>query len=78
LVLIKGSGGLRKLRFVIKNKGKSGGVRVIHFFHNYDMPVFLVAGFLKSDMENISKAACNEFKKLTDLIIKTYMRGRNG
>lgn len=29
--LIRGSGGLRKIRFAVKGKGKSGGVRVIYF-----------------------------------------------
>ena len=70
--IIQGSGGLRKLRFAIKNKGKSGGIRVIFFYHNDDMPVFLITAFLKSDMANISKASCNEFKKMTELIVKAY------
>lgn len=29
--IIKGSGGLRKIRWSISGKGKSGGVRVIYF-----------------------------------------------
>ncbi len=30
--LIKGSGGLRKIRVAAKGKGKSGGVRVIYYW----------------------------------------------
>jgi hypothetical protein len=41
------------------------------------MPVFLITAFLKSDMENITKAACNEFKKLTELIVKSYINRGN-
>ncbi len=29
--LIKGTGGLRKIRMAVGNKGKSGGTRVIYF-----------------------------------------------
>ena len=31
--LIKGSGGLRKIRWAIEGKGKQGGVRVIYCIH---------------------------------------------
>ena len=29
--LIQGTGGLRKLRFAVKGKGKSGGVRIVYY-----------------------------------------------
>jgi hypothetical protein len=32
--LIPGSGGIRKLRWRLEGRGKSGGARIIHFFHN--------------------------------------------
>lgn len=54
--IIKGGGRIRKLRFALgsNNKGKSGGIRIIYFFHNENMPVFLITGFIKSKVENIS------------------------
>jgi putative transcriptional regulator len=70
--LIQGSGGIRKIRFAARNKGKSGGIRVIYYYHNENMPVFLITAFLKNQMENISKATCNEFKKLTEQLKKLY------
>lgn len=74
-VIIKGTGGVRKLRFATSNnKGKSGGVRIIYFYHNDNMPIFLITAFLKSEMENISEAACNEFKALTQSLVKLYDR----
>ena len=30
--LIEGTGGVRKVRFAARGKGKSGGARVIHYF----------------------------------------------
>ena len=37
---IVGTGGVRKLRFAAKGKGKSGGVRVIYYFFNEHMPIY--------------------------------------
>ncbi len=33
-VLVQGTGGIRKLRWARRGRGKSGGVRVIYYFHN--------------------------------------------
>ncbi|MDN3030102.1 MAG: type II toxin-antitoxin system RelE/ParE family toxin [Candidatus Tisiphia sp.] len=71
--IIRGTGGIRKLRFALtNNKGKSGGMRIIYFYHNENMPVFLITGFIKSKMENISQDTCNELKNLSKTLIKLY------
>lgn len=73
-------GGIRKLRFALgsNNKGKSGGIRIIYFFHNENMPVFLITGFIKSKVENISQDSCNKLKILSEELIKLYIsRGKN-
>ena len=71
--IMRGTGGIRKLRFAISNnKGKSGGVRVIYFYHNDNMPVFLITGFIKSKMENITEGDCNKLRKLSEELIKLY------
>ena len=46
--LIPQTGGLRKLRWAAKGKGKRGGSRVIYYFHNRDFPLFLMAIFAKN------------------------------
>ena len=70
--LIQGTGGLRKLRWAAKGKGKSGGVRIIYYFYSDEIPLFLITGFAKSEMANISQAAKNEYKKLLPLIVQHY------
>ncbi|SMH38433.1 type II toxin-antitoxin system RelE/ParE family toxin [Mesorhizobium australicum] len=67
-VEIVGSGGLRKLRFAIGNKGKSGGARVIYFFYSVDAPIYLIACFAKNERENLSAADIRDFAKLTAAI----------
>lgn len=63
--LIRGTGGIRKLRFAIKGKGKSGGVRVIHFCLTHTGEVYLLDIYAKGDKENLSAA---EEKELATLV----------
>lgn len=74
--LIKGSNGLRKLRFAMDGKGKSGGVRVIYYFYNASMPLWLIDVYKKSKQENISQKQINEFSKLVDVLRNSG--GNNG
>ena len=52
-VLIKGTGGIRKLRWARSGQGKSGGVRVIYYFHSDMMPLYLLTIFGKNEKANI-------------------------
>lgn len=58
-VLIKGTGGIRKLRWARGGRGKSGGVRVIYYYHNQDIPLYLLAIFGKNEKSNITKQEKN-------------------
>lgn len=51
---IKGTGGLRKLRWGGKGKGKRGGLRVIYYFYNESAPVFLLTVYGKGEQENLT------------------------
>ena len=53
--LITGTGGVRKLRWSRDSSGKSGGVRIIYYYHNDAMPLYLLALFAKNEKDNISK-----------------------
>ncbi|BDU59858.1 hypothetical protein FLA4_02680 [Candidatus Rickettsia kotlanii] len=78
--IIKGTEGVRKLRFTLSsnNKGKSGRIRVIYFYYNENMSVFLITGFITSKTDNINHNSCNELKKLTEELVKLYVRrGKN-
>ena len=39
--LMEGTGGIRKLRWGRGNRGKSGGVRVIYYYHDERIPLYL-------------------------------------
>jgi mRNA-degrading endonuclease RelE of RelBE toxin-antitoxin system len=52
--LIPSTGGLHKLRWAGKGKGKSGGYRVIYYFFDIDVPIYLVAVYPKSQQVDLT------------------------
>ncbi len=70
--IMQGTGGIRKLRWSAHGKGKSGGVRVIYYYHHGSMPLFLLTIFGKSEKANISKSERNKLAKFTSLLVKNY------
>ena len=52
--VIPETGGLRKLRWASKGKGKRGGSRVIYYFHALDVPLFLMAIYGKNVRTDLS------------------------
>lgn len=75
--LIPGTGGVRKLRWGLEGRGKRGGARIIHFFHNPHLPLFLLTAFAKNERTDISGADRNSFRELTKLLVDTYGRRRS-
>jgi hypothetical protein len=71
-IVIEGTGGIRKLRWGRQSSGKSGGVRVIYYFHNEQMPLYLLTVFGKGEKANLSKAERNELAKLVRLLAQAW------
>ena len=71
--LIEGTGGIRKLRWGRGGRGKSGGVRVIYYYHSELMPLYLVTLFAKNEQDNLSKAERNELAKLVDILVAAWI-----
>lgn len=73
-VILQGTGGIRKLRWKRAGSGKSGGVRVIYYYYNERIPLFLLTVFSKSEKVNLSKRERNELAKLTRVLVESYGR----
>jgi hypothetical protein len=71
---IRGSGGVRKVRFAGRGKGKSGGYRVMTAYFGPNAPVYLLALLSKGERGNFSAAEIAGFKKLTDNIAQSWRR----
>jgi mRNA-degrading endonuclease RelE of RelBE toxin-antitoxin system len=52
-VIIPGSGGLRKLRWKTKGRGKRGGYRVIYYWRKQQYEIWLLTMYAKTEVENI-------------------------
>jgi mRNA-degrading endonuclease RelE of RelBE toxin-antitoxin system len=51
--VVRGSGGVRKVRWAVSGRGKSGGVRVIYYFKRQDDEIWLLTIYSKSEMDTI-------------------------
>lgn len=52
--LIKGGGGIRKMRFAAQGRGKSGGVRVIYYWIKDNHQIYMLVMYPKSKKDNLS------------------------
>ncbi|WP_440617665.1 type II toxin-antitoxin system RelE/ParE family toxin [Cysteiniphilum sp. 6C5] len=68
--IMEGTGGIRKLRWATENSGKSGGVRVIYYYYNESIPLYLIAMFKKSEKANLTKAERNDLAAMVELLKK--------
>ena len=61
--IVRGSGGVRKVRWAITGKGKSGGVRVIYYFKKQDDEIWLLTIYSKSEVESIPAHVLRQIAK---------------
>lgn len=66
--IMQGTGGVRKLRIALAGRGKRGGARVVYYFHNESIPVFLLDVFAKNEKANLTKVERNAMAKLTRML----------
>ena len=61
--VVPGSGGIRKIRWAMSGKGKSGGVRVIYYFKRQDDEIWLLTIYSKNEVENIPAHVLRQIAK---------------
>ena len=72
--LMEGTGGVRKVRFAVGGRGKSGGVRVVYYFHSEAMPVYLLTLFAKNEKANLTHAERNALARLVKDLKRAHRR----
>ena len=78
--MIQGTGGLRKLRWALPGKGKSGSIRTLYVDFAYFEQLYMIACFKKNKKETLSKAEKKQIKSIIEQI-KINLRkqgGKNG
>lgn len=63
--LIRGGGGIRKLRFAVQGRGKSAGVRVIYYWLKDEFQIYLLLAYPKSAKDSLTD---KEVALLYDLV----------
>jgi hypothetical protein len=72
--IIPETGGVRKIRWALEGMGKRGGARVIYYYHNERLPVFLLSAYAKSRKASLNKAERNAMKRLVPALVAGYPR----
>lgn len=62
--IIQDSGGLRKIRWVLKKQGKSGGVRVIYYWVVNREIIYMIYIYSKSAQDYVSREQLRTLRKL--------------
>ena len=64
--VIQRSGGVRKVRWAARGKGKSGGLRVIYYWIKADEQVVFLTLYGKGEKEDLSAAELKRIVKLVE------------
>ena len=64
--LIRGSGGVRKLRWGLAGRGKRGGIRVIYFLRSRQGEVWMLTLYAKNEAESIPGHVLKKIKEEID------------
>jgi hypothetical protein len=64
--LIPGSGGVRKMRWGVKGRGKRGGIRVIYYARTLQRQIWMLTLYAKNVAENIPAHVLRQIKEEID------------
>ena len=76
--IMEGTGGIPKRRWTRGGKGKSGGVRIIYYYYDQRIPLYLLTIFGKNEKSNITKSERNELAKLVDVLVQVALGRGHG
>ena len=74
--VLPGSGGVRKVRWGLEGRGKRGGARVIYFFHDLEMPLYIFTAYAKNEREDLDLSEVKAFQKLAQILVDINSKRR--
>lgn len=64
--VIQGTGGLRKVRWLVKGEGKRGGVRIIYYYKISDSQIRMLLIYRKGVKDDLSVAEKRALRQLNE------------
>ena len=68
--VIRGTGGIRKLRWSAAGRGKRGGIRTVYFYHAGPGAIYLLTAYAKADREDLTPVDTRALSRLVAAIKK--------
>ena len=62
--LIRGSGGLRKIRWGASGRGKRGGIRVIYYWDPAEEECYMLFAYPKAEQDDLTQAQLKVLRRL--------------
>lgn len=72
--IIKGGGGVRKVRYAAKGHGKRGGIRVIYYWLRNDGQIYMLLAYPKSEKDDLTDKETALFR---DFVKDVLNRGQS-
>ncbi len=64
--IIRGGGGIRKLRWAGSGRGKRGGIRVIYYYFTEDKQIYMLYAYPKSKKDDLTADQLKQLKQLVE------------
>ena len=64
--IIKGSGGIRKIRWSGSGRGKRGGSRILYYWYNTQGVLLMLFIFKKNESDDLTKSQLNDLKMIVE------------
>ena len=70
--VVPGTGGVLKTRWPYKDKGKSSGLRIMYFFHDLNMPLYILAVYSKGETLRLTKREELQMHQLVKTLVREH------
>ena len=66
--LIQGTGGLRKIRWNMPNRGTRGGIRILYVDFEFQERAYLITTYSKTEKDDLTQDQKKEIKRMIKLL----------
>lgn len=76
--VMRGTGGIRKMRFAFEDRGKSGSARVIYVDFEVHEKIYLITAYQKNEKDNLSPSECAQLKQMVEILERQLNENKEG